>query len=415
MRGLAVLLLGASITAQAPEARGRAELIPPASAFVGQSIELRLTLSTEHGFRGVPRFEIPEIPGVVVAKLGNPVVGSERVDGETWSTQIHAFALVARQAGDLVVPEFPVRLQVTAVDRRRTFDTEVGIASCRIPVVTPPGAEGVEGLVCARRFLLEVTWDRDPRAATVGDAFTRTVRLRADGVLGMTLPPLPSVEHELLGVYPAPPVVTDESERGAFAGERIEKLTIVCARPGRVDLPGVAIRWFDLERGTLETERVPAVGFDVAPAAPRPEMVAEAAGAAPWVPVGLVLAVAGILVGARRRIRVAFDGWRARRAATESAYLRRAVAACRTNDARAAHAAILAWLGRRDPRPRAPLLADLEVLAPAAAPEVDALELAVVERRAWNGDALARCLRSFAAIRDSEAGSPLLPLNPPGV
>jgi hypothetical protein len=61
------------------------------------------------------------------------------------------------------------------------------------------------------------------------------------------------------------------------------------------------------------------------------------------------------------------------------------------------------------------LLADLEVLAPAAAPEVDALELAVVERRAWNGDALARCLRSAAAIRDSEAGSPLLPLNPPGV
>jgi hypothetical protein len=202
----------------------------------------------------------------------------------------------------------------------------------------PPGAEHLPSIISSRELHVTQTWQPQPRQAHRGDAFTRTITLTAPDVPGMVFPPLPLDRPvDALAVYPKPPVVQDQVERGAFIGQRTQTVTYVCERPGPVTLPALTVPWWDVEKQQLRQATLPALTLQVG---------APSRGWPWWtMGTGLVLALgAGLCWRQRHTVLELWRRWQTRRQTSEAGYLAQIHKACRTGDAVAAYNALLHWL-----------------------------------------------------------------------
>ena len=113
MRPVLPLLLAATSAAAAaadPPPRVAVALAPKDGAWVGQRVAFVVTLSTPDLFAGAPSFDVPPIPGVVVLPpAGSPVIGSETVGGDSFTTQRHEFAVYAQRPGTVRKRRAPQR------------------------------------------------------------------------------------------------------------------------------------------------------------------------------------------------------------------------------------------------------------------------------------------------------------------
>ncbi len=351
--------------ARPPEAFARVELGREGPVWVGERVPLYVDLFVQGRFSGTPRFNVPEIPGMIVIQVEErPVVGTESRHGVSYVYQRHEFALFPERAGTFAVPPFEVRFaSVEALGGARTEHllTTRGVA---VTARMPPGAGGMRILVSTRDLRVRQSWEPPVEEATprVGDAFRRRIVMRGSDVPAMLLPPLPFPAVEGLGVYPREAEVRDRMDRGVFVGERIETVTYVCERPGTVEIPAMTVRWFDLSEERLREERIPGVTLEVSE---NPALAAGAGGILrgllpPWVVllggglVGLVLLVAAGIrrswwAGAVEPVRA----WRMRRADAERAAFRRFRRACRAGRPEEAYRHLVAWLDRVSPAPGA--------------------------------------------------------------
>ena len=74
-------------------------------AWMGQGVPFVVTLISPGPFSGTARFQLPEIPGTLIVKQGNPMVGSETVNGESMMTQRHEFSIYTQQVPRASGPE----------------------------------------------------------------------------------------------------------------------------------------------------------------------------------------------------------------------------------------------------------------------------------------------------------------------
>ena len=253
--------------ADAPTARIRTELASKDAPWVGQQVTLAVTLLAVGYYDGPTTFELPSVPGLVLLPpASHALVGTEEIDGVSYTTQRHELSVLARRAGDFTVPAFTVRFSVKA----QPLDKQAAPGELKTDPVTfsaklPPGAEKLGELVSARGLVAEEKWSPAPGAAAhTGDAFTRTLTFRAAGVPGMAFPPFVAGKIPGLGVYPKPPRVHDTADRGDITGERIETVAYVCEQPGRVTIPAARFTWWDLNAQKLRTVDFPARTLDIA-------------------------------------------------------------------------------------------------------------------------------------------------------
>ena len=282
-----------SLRVTAAEPAVRTALAVEGDIWVGGRVPIVVELLSPGFFTGSPAFDLPRVPGAILIKPDErPVLGTETIDGASYTVQRHELAVYAQRAGRIEIPPFPVR-----------FATREGSAApvpCRreTPSVSfearlPPGAEGLNTLISARELEVTESWEPEPGAAKVGDAFTRTIRFAAEDVPAMVFPPFPASPLDGFGVYAKEPQVRDRVERGRQRGERLETITYVCERAGQFRLPAARLVWWDLDDALLRTVELPARRFDVAP---DPALALSADGSGVYAAVLLGLGVWGLAV-----------------------------------------------------------------------------------------------------------------------
>jgi hypothetical protein len=304
----------ATLARAADPALMRTHLEAPDPLWVGERVTMVVELLTATTFASAATFDLPSVPGALLMEpQDRPVVGTEAVDGASYTTQRHELAFFPMRAGAFEVPAFTVRFGSPAEPGGRPVERRLTTSPVRVEARMPPGASGVAGLVSTRE--LTVTEDWRPRPgdrARVGDAFTRTVTRTAAEVPGLAFPPLPSPRVVGVATYPSPPVVQDRVERGEFTGRRVDEVTYVLERAGTVTFPEVCLTWWNVASRQLETVTLPAVTVQV--------------GAAPaargawvwWAGIAIVLAAAALAAWRRREaLHAAWRRWRARRAARD--------------------------------------------------------------------------------------------------
>ena len=313
------------------------------TAWTGEAVSLIITLYSPGPFSGTASFDWPELPALAFVRAGNPLVGSESIDGRTWLTQRHEFAIYTQRAGDVIIPPFRVRFAgkttfVSEAEQMQGFTPELRFRSER-----PPGTEQQGVVVAASNMEVTQTWQPDSNdSARAGDVITRAIVRRAAGTTAMMLPPIdietpPGVRH-----YVTDPTVQDFTERGAALAVRSEMIKYQLERPGTFALPDLAVTWWDtnaraLKRVTLpgRTVDVDATEFVQEPLAADPESGLRLAG---W-----LLAFGMALFMLRKPVERWLIARRIRLNDPATAAGRRFLAACRSNAAAEAYAAGLQW------------------------------------------------------------------------
>jgi hypothetical protein len=352
-------------------------------------------------FSGSPHFELPNIPGAILMQVSErPLLMTREVDGETYTVQQYDFALFVQRGGPCVVPPMPVR-----VGTKERFDTpmvehRLHTKEVTLEATVPPGAPPDGAVVSTPALTVTESWSPLPGSARVGDAFTRNITLRADQVPGMLLPVLAHERVEGLAVYPKPPLIQDHTERGEFAGERLESVTYVCEQTGAFDIPEVVIRWWDPNAKTWHEKRLPAVKLEVAALAEdiAQTQTGQPAGATSrpvnWVWWSAVAAMVVLLALASPWLRRAWQRWQQVRLASEPGHFARLMRACRAGNAPGADRTLTLWLDCLA-LPRTALAAETTTDAALAKELYNLQETLIGRRPSWSGPALAIQLRAW--------------------
>lgn len=204
-----------------------------------------------------------------VDKLGDSRTYEKLINGVRHGVIETRYAIYPQQSGTLEVPAlvFSATLVQTGSQNQEAspFGPQPGrlmrVSSARMPLnVKPKPADYPADVpwLPARSVTLEESWNPEPGNSQVGDSLTRTIILKAEGLSGSQLPPLPATPVAGLRHYPDQPQLGNlVSERGLI-GTREEREALVPNRPGAIDLPTVDVTWWNTREDHLEHSSLPA-------------------------------------------------------------------------------------------------------------------------------------------------------------
>jgi hypothetical protein len=266
---------------------------PETEAIPGQFLTLRLTVLVPSFMPAPPVWPSLEAPNLLVGvPEGATTPVSERIDGATWSGVSRRYRISPMVPGRFEIPSQDV--VVTWVDIRADDPARTVLSTMPLAFrgVLPDGSEGLDPFIAASDLTLTQDIEGDPGAMVPGDSLRRTITVAVDDLSPMFLPDiLAPAAIPGLAAYPDEARIEETDNRGVLGGSRRESVTYVAESGGAGTLPGIEVRWFDLDTGTVETARAEAVeiAIDGPPAAlSDPEGRRRIA----------VLAIAGVLLAA---------------------------------------------------------------------------------------------------------------------
>jgi hypothetical protein len=276
---------------------------------------------------------------------------SETIEGDSFTGQRYEFMLFAQRAGTLTVPSVPVDVEVktwgagggTGIHRMSTPSVE-------FLARTPPGAEGIRGLISTADLTANQYWEPETEDPMVGDALKRTITLRAKDVSGMAFAPISHNRIEDLGIYPGEPEIDDRFARGDLTGTRVETVTYVFERAGAFEIPDLELSWWDVGAGELKQLVLPGLSLQVtgnAVAGPDPvEPSLQKTSWSQWSALFVVLIATVVALRFGRRAANHWVAWRKARSEREVVYFRRIAQSARLGDERAVLRETMRWLDR---------------------------------------------------------------------
>ncbi len=316
---------------------------PKSNAWIGQRVPFYVDLRARGTFSGTASFDLPQIPGALVIKIGEPVVGTEKLEGDTWFVQKHEFALFSQRAGVVEIPAFAARFSRRDGFTGPASEVQVQTAGLTLEIQRPSGSDHIGFLITTESLVVTETWDPPSGPAQIGAMFKRTITQRAEQLPGMALAPAPTEAPDGIRIYPGPVETKDNLYRGAFIGDRSETITYLLRKSGALTVPALTYVWWNPKTQTLQSKTLPAVTFDVA-APPMEPANGEAVAARlfwPWLLVGAL--IVGLMAWQRRRVAVwGRQCWRKLNPPDRVA-ARELLRACRSGDAPAAYRALMEW------------------------------------------------------------------------
>lgn len=311
--------------------------------WTGQAVPLIVTLYSPGPFSGTASFDFPELPRTTFVRLGNPLVGNEKIGDASYFTQRHEFAIYTQRAGEIVIPAFGVRFAgkktfLSAAEPVEGFTQELSFRSTR-----PPGTEKLGVVVVARNMELSQTWQPDAIGhVQAGDVIARTISRRATGTTAMMFPPVAIETPAGVRSYATGPIVQDSSERSTSLAMRSETIKYQFERAGTFQLPDISVAWWDPDTRELKRESLPGRLVDVQNEVLIAETLAPTPSSFwPFVLGSLTIGMSAWLIA--KSVTTLLSVQQTRRSDPEVAAASRLLRACRANVATEAYAAVLQW------------------------------------------------------------------------
>jgi hypothetical protein len=390
-----------------------------------------------------PALRDPEFGGaeVLIEVAGEERSYDARLNDRTYNVVERVYAVFPQESGEVTIS--PARFEARVlrdgrITGRKVFQSDAHTIFV-LPIPEPPADFPDAAWLPAKDLQLQDNWSRQPDDLKAGEPITRVITISALGQLETQIPAIDPPTVSGINVYPDRPELSRKIEPGGIRGVRKDQYAIIGVEGGVMTLPSLRLPWWDVEAGEWKVAELPersvsilptreAPIVDPAPAvatpAGEPEAPAEvSATSGIWRPVAQVVGALWLLTLA---------AWwltsRPRREPREPAppplhkqqarYLKAARKAALAGDGAGVRQAMLEWgrLQWPDDVPRSIGALARRVSAPLA-DELMRLSRAAYgpSGEGWDGDALAKSLRSFAVLDDKDAGEsrdPLPPLMP---
>jgi len=389
-----------------------------------------------------PALREPTITGVEVL---SELAGDDRsyeaiIDGTPYNVVERVYALYPQESGTIEVS--PARFEARVlrdgrITGRKVYESEPKTVTVE-PIPAMPEEYPNAVWLPAREVSVTEDWSRSADEIRAGEPLTRHVTVSALGQLETQIPALEQPTAAGVNVYPDKPELSRRIEAGGIRGERKDQYAMIGVAAGAVLLPALEVPWWNTETSTWEVARLPERSINILPSgdAPVPEPLAEdsasaeaeptASGESP--PVGIWRRVSELLAAVWLLTLISW-WWSSRPQKKQrepapvpthklqAKHLKAARKAALAGDGGGVRQAMLEWAALQWPEGSPRSIGEIATLV--SSPLAD--ELRDLSGKSygpqggeWNGEALAKAIRSFAVLKDEDAESaeelpPLMP------
>ncbi len=214
--------------------------------------------------------DTPSAENLQVERIGEDTRKTEVRDGRQYSVTERRFALFPQKSGVLTLD--PVTLSVTVPaepDRVRGFFSPTRKLTRRSDPITlnvqARPSSGAAWWLPAQQLSLTSQWQGDPASAQVDQPLTRTLVMRAQGVLESQLPRISIPAVDGLSLYAEDPQLAMGADASGLVAEQRINWALIPQRSGSLTLPGISVEWFNTATGQTEVVELPPETIDVAP------------------------------------------------------------------------------------------------------------------------------------------------------
>lgn len=227
-----------------------------------------------------------ELENGIVEASEEPKVYETTIDGSPVGIVEFSYLITPLKAGTLKIPStlvqgvMPMRRKPNILS---AFDDEdfspfsmmsgfdllkpfVQMTEESVVEVLPAVAE-VDPWIPAHSLSLEEVWNKQA-SLQVGEPYTRTFKIIAEGISSSQLPSLSeSLSHaSSFKVYADKPELLDESKQGILKSSRIEQYTLIPQQSGDFTLPAITVNWWDAKHKRKRVVSIPERTVHVLPA-----------------------------------------------------------------------------------------------------------------------------------------------------
>lgn len=213
----------------------------------------------------------PQAEGLGVKKLGQDKSYAATVGARRYHVVERHYALTPERSG--MIDLAPLAFRGSALDGSDPtgFFSRGRRVSARSDAVhlevRPKPAQWTAGAWLPAASLLLQDEAPLPDEVHVGDPFTRTIRLQAQGLAFEQLPELSLAAPDGAEMYPDKTDTRTRDDGEWLYGERVRKFAFVPNRPGTLTVPGLQVHWWDTAHDRAEIAQLPPRTIRVLPAA----------------------------------------------------------------------------------------------------------------------------------------------------
>jgi hypothetical protein len=108
----------------------------------------------------------------------------------------------------------------------------------------------------ASKLSLTDNWSEDIQQLKTGEPVTRTITIRANGLLAAALPELKLEESDGLKQYPDKPILENGVIDSGVSSSKEIKIALIPTRAGNYKVPAISLSWFNTKTGKREVARL---------------------------------------------------------------------------------------------------------------------------------------------------------------
>lgn len=377
---------------------------------------------------------------VLIELAGDERSYEARLNDRTYNVVERVYAVFPQESGEVTIS--PARFEARVlrdgrITGRKVFESGSQTVNV-LPIPAPPADYPGAAWLPARDLQLGETWSREVDELSAGEPITRNITISALGQLETQIPAVEPPTVDGVSIYPDRPELTRRIEPGGIRGVRNEQYAMIAVNSGLMRLPELKLPWWDVAAGEWRVASLPERTLSIissgepAVVDPIPQVVAQPeqrpnAGTVTvysgfWRLVAEILAVLWLLTviawwwsGRPTRERAPREVAPPPLHKQQARHLKVARKAALDGDGAGVRQALLDWGRLQWPTnaPRSIGALAARVSAPLSEELVQLSDSAYGSNGTrWDGEALARYLRSFAVLDENANVTPDDPLPP---
>jgi hypothetical protein len=238
----------------------------PAAPYVQQqvryTVRLYYAVSLLEG-----QLEEPLVAGAPIRRLGQDVQYQTNLSNRRYHVVERRYALVPEASGTLEIPGPQFRGRALRSGGYGSLLNPNSMLAARGNAITlevrPRPAAGGDPWLPAQSLQLLDESGALPAQVQVGEPLTLALRLSAQGLSAEQLPELQLPAIPGAQVYPDQEATQTRDDGEWLRGERVRKFAVVPERAGRLEIPAVTLRWWNVSTDSAETAQLAARTIEV--------------------------------------------------------------------------------------------------------------------------------------------------------
>ncbi len=313
--------------------------------YVGQQAIITLKLFHNRNFRHGILYDL-KLDQAEIYPLGADKRYQQVIEGETFTVLERKLALFANQPGVLVLPAVEFRGELEGANGRR-----IKRLGPRLVITLRAAANQRRGELWLPANQLEVSqeWFQVDKSLTTGDSISRNIVLRIKGLSASAIPETAfQPESQLFEIYADQAQRIDQFTKSGIVGQFEQAQAIVLTGSGNIHIPGIQIRWWDVNENVENTARLPGKNIPVAAAIQNPVETTQAPINRNDIPTKILWILAIII--SLLVIIIVFCRFRLLNIKSEPFSHRKFKQACFSGDAPTARSLLISWANTRWPQ-----------------------------------------------------------------